>query len=582
MSLTQANPLVDVIWWTDSYLYLKCPYCEELHHHRFRSYESALHVSRCGFPRPSYRYRFPVAYEIDKARARFININALEALASSEYESFLSDQLSNMNLSRMPSGFNNREISFEDSKEIITIPLEGEEPFEERRILFAISNCTQGETSKVRHYLTESVDKPIFLHGRDYYGDTCLIMASREKTSSMISLLLDFGARVNATNKNGRTALMEACLWGRLENVKILLSRGADRSLRDNKNQRALNITKPTHKNRKERHTVGGGVWGDPKEPIYKEDVVNRDIDRREIARILDEGDLHTKADLVLQYPDTASHSFRRSSTGQSVTLYGPIRQYPISTSYKTIALLERGIPFPSIAAMSGWGHSQWPSTRVSGKDWTDRVLKLATIVGHTLAVDARKDHGIQGQFFASHAEKQLIAYFLDRHVFLEEDKKLDSRFDKEIADENLKISELESIYPSIPRLYQLQYDRKQLEFKLFDKDDRLLGDEYDEALVQRLKREVSIVDDEIALLGTRPEIRKLKAREGQIQLWEDKKTLQRRLNRISTMEPEATLRGASILITSPSRKICEDCLLFKDRVNCFFGLSIELRECTA
>ncbi|KAJ5789120.1 uncharacterized protein N7518_006131 [Penicillium psychrosexuale] len=579
MSLTQANPLVDVIWWTDSDLYLKCPYCEELHHHGFRSYESALRVPHCGFPRPSYRYRFPVTYEIDKARARFININALEALASdaqhnSEYESFLSDQLSNMN--------NNREISFEDSKEIITIPLEGEEPFEQRRIPFAISSCVCGETSRVRHYLTESVDKSIFLHGRDYHGDTCLIMASREETLSMISLLLDFGARVNATNKNGRSALMEACLWGRLENVKILLSRGADRSLRDNRKQRALDLTKPTHKNRKERHTVGGGIWGDPsREPIYKEDVVNRDIDRREIARLLDEGDLHTKADLVPQYPDTASHSFRRSPTGQSVTLYGPIRQYPISTSYKTIALLERGIAFPSIAAMSGWGHSQWPSTRVSGKDWTDRVLKLATIVGHTLAVDARKDHGIQGQFFASHAEKQLIAYFLDRHVFLEEDKKLDSRFDKEIADEKLKISELASIYPNIPRIYQLQYDRKQLEFELFDKDDRLLGGEYNEALVQRLKREVSIVDDEIALLGTRPEIRKLKAREGQIRRWEDKKTLQRRLNRISTMEPEATLRGASILITSPSRKICEDCLLFKDRVNCFFGLLIELRECT-
>lgn len=106
-----------------------------------------------------------------------------------------------MNLSGMSSGFNNREISFDDS-----------------------------------------------------------IMASREKTSAMVSLLLDFGAEVNATNKNGRTALMEACLCGRLESVKILLSRGVDRSLRDNRNRRALDLPEPNRKNHKERHTVRGGI----------------------------------------------------------------------------------------------------------------------------------------------------------------------------------------------------------------------------------------------------------------------------------------------------------------------------------
>ncbi|OQD78794.1 hypothetical protein PENANT_c080G08542 [Penicillium antarcticum] len=587
MSLTQAHPVVDVIWWTDSDLYVKCPFCEELHRHGFISYESALRVPHCDLPRPSYRYIFPAAYEIDKSGARWININALEEIANevqndSENEAVLSHQLSNMNLSGMSSGFNNREISFDDSTERITIPLEGKESFEARRILFAISNCMQGEISRVRRYVQESADKSIFLHGRDYHGDTSLIMASREKSSAMVSMLLDFGAEVNATNKNGRTALMEACLWGRLESVKILLSKGADRSLRDNRNQKALDLTEPTRQNYKERYTVGGGIWGDTsREPIYKEDVFSRDIDRREIKRILHEGNFQTKADRMPQNPETAFHSFRRSPTGQSVTLYGPIQQLPLSNPWKTIALLERGIPFPSIAAMSGWGHSQWPSTRVSGKDWTERVLKLAAIVGHTLAVDASRDHGIRGQHYASHAEKQLIAYFLDRHVFLDEDKTLDSRFKKEIAEEKLKISELASIHPSIPQIYQLQHDRKQPEYELWDKDDRLLGDEYDEALVQRLKMEAAVTDDQIALLENRPEIQKLRTQERQIQLWEDREILHRRLNRMSTKAPERNLRGASILISSPRRNICQDCLLFKDRVNRCFGLSIELRECT-
>ncbi|KAJ5640755.1 hypothetical protein N7528_000380 [Penicillium herquei] len=473
MSHTQVHPVVDVVWWTDSYLYVKCPYCEELHRHGFISYESALRVPHCGLPRPPYRYMFPAAYEIDKTRARYININTLEELANEaqdylENETLLSDQLSNMNLSGMSNGFNNREISFDDSTEKSIIPLEGTEPFEVRRILLAISNCVNGEISEVREYVQESADKSIFLHGRNYQGDTSLILASREKTSAMVSLLLEFGAEVNATNKKGRTALMEACLWGRLESVKILLSKGADRSLRDNRNRRALDLTEPTRKNQEERYTVGGGIWDDPSgEPIYREDVFSRDIDRREIARIPHEGNLQTKANRVPQDPETTYHSFRRSPTGQSVTLYGPIQQYPISTQWKTVALLERGIPFPSMAAMSGWGHSQWPSTRVSGKDWTEMVLKLAAIVGHTLAVDASKDHGISGQYHASHAEKQLIAYFVDRHVFLDEEKALDSRFEKEIAKEKFKISELASIHPSIPQMYQLQHDRKQLELKL-------------------------------------------------------------------------------------------------------------------
>lgn len=82
MSHTQAHPVVDVIWWATSDLYVKCPYCEELHRHGFISYESALRVPHCGLPRPSYRYIFPAAYEIDKTRARYININDLEELAN--------------------------------------------------------------------------------------------------------------------------------------------------------------------------------------------------------------------------------------------------------------------------------------------------------------------------------------------------------------------------------------------------------------------------------------------------------------------------------------------------------------------
>lgn len=587
MSVIQIHPSVDVISWTDTDLYIKCPYYEELHRHGFVSYESALRVPHCGMPRPSYRFKFPTAYEIDKTRARFININASEDLESeaengSEDETYLSGGFSNINLSETPNGPHQSEVTFDDSTEQITFQLDGQEPFNERRILFAISDCVCGKVSSVRNYLEQTSEKSIFLHGKDHNGDTCLIMASREENPVMVSLLLDFGAEINAANKSGRTALMEASLWGRLESATILLSRGADRDLYDKKSQRALDLTHPTHRNRKERHTVAGGIWGDPsKDPIYKEAVLNRDSDRREIARVLRGGEVRTRADLQLQESETTYHSFRRSLDGKSVTHYGPIRQYPISSSVKTVAVLERGRLFPSIAAMSGWGHSEWPSTRVSGRNWTAMVLKLAAIVGHTLFVHAAKDQGIQGQFQASHAEKQLIAYFLDRHVFLRQDKTLNPQFDEEIESQKSEISEMASRFPSIRQMYRLQEDRKKLVFELFDKDDKLLGDEYDEELVKGLKSKVASLDEEIAVLKHRPETRQMRARERQIRLIERQKTLQERLNRMSAKEPVRTLRRATILISAPTHEVCEDCLLFKNKVNNFFGLQIELRECT-
>lgn len=583
MSSLQTFPSVDVIWWTDTDFWVRCPYCEEIHRHSFVSYESGLRVSHCGFQRPSYRYNFPVAYEIDKVKARFVNICSLQDSDEDPDDTVsLSNEFSIMALSNSFNESHQSEISFDDSMEIITFPINDDKPFEMRRILCAISNCVNGNVHGVKQYLKESSETSIFLRGRNHSGDTSLIMAAREKSADMISLLLEHHAEVNATNRNGRSALMEASLWGRLESTRILLSRGADRYLRDDKNQRALDLAQPTKKNRKERHTKAGGIWGDTsKEPIYKEDVVNRDADRREIARILGETRSHNRRDNQLEVPNAAHHSFWRSSDGRSIVHCGPVREYPVPKHHKTIAVLERGNPFPVIMAMSGWGHLGHASTRVSGKDWTERVLKIAAIVGHTLSADPQKDWGVPGKFQASHAEKQLIAYFLDRHVFLPEDTILDSRFDKEITRLESEIEEMASENPTITRFYRLQQEKGKLDLELFDKDDRLLGEEYDERIVEQLKSKIARLDEQLVSLEKRFEVKAIRDRESQIQVCEHKKKLHGRLNRISNKAPKDTLSRATILVSAPTYRICEDCLAFENCVNRFLSLSIELYECT-
>lgn len=215
----------------------------------------------------------------------------------------------------------------------------------------------------------------------------------------------------------------------------------------------------------------------------------------------------------------------------------------------------------------------------MSGRNYTGKVFRLAEIVGHDLAVDESKDHGIRGQHYASHSEKQLIAYFIDRHVFLPEEKTSDPRFQERIDDEKSEIAILASRYSSISKLFQLQDDMKTLDREIWDKDDRMLEDEYDEDLLRPLKTQVTQLRKQIATFETRPEIQELRTRERQIRLLEGEEKHYEQLNHLSTKGPERTLRRATILICAPKRETCPDCSRFKERVNHYFGPQIALCE---
>ena len=58
----------------------------------------------------------------------------------------------------------------------------------------------------------------------------------------MIKLLLSAGANVNATDKWGDTALMQACSEGKFDIVKLLLASGANVNVRNKETQTALRI----------------------------------------------------------------------------------------------------------------------------------------------------------------------------------------------------------------------------------------------------------------------------------------------------------------------------------------------------
>jgi Ankyrin repeat len=211
-------PQVDVICWDAQSVYVRCPYCEETHCHGFSSYASQRRLSHC-WPGQSYQFTLPivertqrVAYEIDKSKARFVNVCTLEELEQDlDEEDQLANQFSATAISNSSSTRpGSDENMYEAAQEAVTVDFGEGQTFEQKAIDFAVSDCVTGRLGAVQKFLDTSPDAAIFLRGRDYDGDTTVIMASCEKNSDMVSLLLDRGADVNAVNTKGRSALMEA------------------------------------------------------------------------------------------------------------------------------------------------------------------------------------------------------------------------------------------------------------------------------------------------------------------------------------------------------------------------------------
>ncbi|KAH0829576.1 hypothetical protein FOPE_10908 [Fonsecaea pedrosoi] len=63
-------------------------------------------------------------------------------------------------------------------------------------------------------------------HGREE-PSTALQCALVDDRADIVELLIEYGADMNATNENGRTALDLAKEWGKEESIKVLVERGA-------------------------------------------------------------------------------------------------------------------------------------------------------------------------------------------------------------------------------------------------------------------------------------------------------------------------------------------------------------------
>jgi ankyrin repeat protein len=177
-----------------------------------------------------------------------------------------------------------------------------------------MSAMIRGNVEYVRQYLDDSAESDIFLHGVEAWGIHCpdndndpndddanslspneehvqipgktaLHFAACEMYPQVLELLLERGADPNAADVHGRVPLAEAALWGRLENVQVLLKYGADKELecvRDGPRLRAIDFARPLRANAEERYFRSGS-----KHQVYKKNTYKRDLDRKAIVRLL-------------------------------------------------------------------------------------------------------------------------------------------------------------------------------------------------------------------------------------------------------------------------------------------------------
>ncbi|KAF5698008.1 ankyrin repeat-containing protein [Fusarium mundagurra] len=377
---------------------------------RYDDVDQQSRVAHCGYRLPgdrTYRFNFPSdGFEIDKDNLCFV-----------------SDGVS---LPEQPPRDQLKSLKTKFREAVDGKPLWGDVGrAQAERIDRTVSNMYRGVLEPLREFLDDTRGSQIhnvFLNGveswehdewedeeaqsRPTSGKTVLQLAACESHPEVVRLLLEEGAGPNSADLDGRTPLMEAALWGRLENVELLLEHGANPDLRCIHNEtlrRAVDFAKPTRENYETRSS----------NRLYRENVHQMDIHRREIVRIL-EGQAARPAQPAMQL-DGFSFS-RRSNDPRSLSL---TTHYSLPTEWKTVARLIRGGSFPEISAMSGWGHDEDESTHVAGCEWTTWVLGLCEIIDFT-PERHDYDNGTPGRYYACHAEKQLITYFVHKHCFLD------------------------------------------------------------------------------------------------------------------------------------------------------------------
>lgn len=104
-------------------------------------------------------------------------------------------------------------------------------------LAFFFDACRRGNEEDVRKVCTLV---PELINERDAKGYSALIISAYNNQPSIVSILIEHGADIDAGDASGNTALMGAAFRGYKEIVQILIDAGADVNLRNGQGAPAL------------------------------------------------------------------------------------------------------------------------------------------------------------------------------------------------------------------------------------------------------------------------------------------------------------------------------------------------------
>ncbi|CZS92379.1 uncharacterized protein RAG0_02796 [Rhynchosporium agropyri] len=443
-------PAAFVLNWTTARVEIICPFAscdEKVHGHGYTPPSENYLNTREAHCYRQLRYRLLFPYEddplvrdfgflLDRQNLKRRTIaNGLEDPRIDEAEERLSTLLHETRLSNSSHNYSL------DSKDV-------------RQFL---SDCVNDEYLSCKHQLETSKQLEVLVKGKDSCsGKTALSFVSEEGHLEIAKLLCEHGAELESVDNNGRTPVMLAILHGRGQNALHLARLGASLFVKDKAGTTLIQTAKTAFQKLSEWE------WAKAKTPIYGSEMGSSEAMEQVDIRNRALKDIKERKEGLNPYgkvDDSFCIIQRNKLHRPRVSLSKVLFETDMDKERKTFAFLDRGRPFESIqaAAVSGYtAGTVGDSDGCLNRDlWTSTVMKYCRAIGHELAQIDQYGRPVPEIFHASHAEKQLMAYFLWMHTTM------DRNFEESNDEGELwgSSDELRELYKSKPDVASLKKD---------------------------------------------------------------------------------------------------------------------------